>query len=434
MLLRPIHHTFAPLADRRFCAQTLSLLLRPWTWKHGPAAQALRDALREKFEADVFLFSSGREGLLALLRALNIGPSDPPSASGLREASAVIVQAYTCVVVPNAVAAAGARPVFVDIVEDTLSLDPQEVRRAITPKTKAVICQHTFGIPAPLEELRKICDEHCIPLIEDCAHVIADDRGPEGVGMTGDFVLLSFGRDKAISGISGGAIILRSTQDRSAQDDNRTDVGDLLQRLEDGAHDLSATAIARLLLYPLLYAVARPLYGLWVGKAFLKLCGLLRLLPPILTSGEKSGRQSPALHRLPNACAALALSQLTRLREINDHRRALTRFYLEQCAEHGWPVLHGIRSDLPLQKFPMFVEAAERIRQSLKKHNIHLHDGWTGCVLCPASVDPALLGYRDGDDPRAEEACEQILSLPTHPGTTTADARSLLLCLPTRVP
>ncbi len=422
-ILRPLHHTFAPLADAAFCMRAFGLLLRPWIWRNGSAVQELRDALRGKLNADIFLFSSGREGLLALFRAMNIGHGDE-----------IIVQAYTCVVVPNAIAATGARPVFVDIDKDTLSLDPQEVRKAITPKTKAILCQHTFGIPAPLHELRTICDEHRIPLIEDCAHVIpsssprgeriegedcahiiADDQGPSGVGMTGDFVMLSFGRDKAISGVTGGAIISR-----------RTGTSNRLQKIEQGTTHYSLLTILRLLLYPLLYALARPFYGLWIGKAFLKLCSLLTLLPSILTTEEKSGHQSPTLHTLPNACAALALSQLSKLQEINDHRRSLTRFYLEQCAEHGWPVLHGIRGDLPLQKFPMFIEGAEKIRQSLKQKNIHLHDGWTGCVICPQSVAPSALGYRDGDDPRAEEACEQMLSLPTHPGTTLRGAKNLV--------
>ena len=263
-----------------------------------------------------------------------------------------------------------------------------------------------------------ICDEARIPLIEDCAHVIPDTAGPEMIGTTGDFVLLSFGRDKAISGVTGGAIISR-----------RMDVSNRLQKLELHARDLSLFQIKRFLLYPLIYAVARPFYGIWIGKAFLKLCSILRLLPSIVTSEEKTGQQSPTLHRLPNACAALALSQLKHLQEINDHRRTLTRFYLEQCAKHGWPVLHGIGSDLPLQKFPMFIPGAEKIRQSLKKKNIHLHDGWTGCVICPSSVDPSTLGYRDGDDPRAEEVCEQIFCLPTHLTMTLCDAETLISAL-----
>lgn len=402
-IFRPIHHAFAPLADARFCLLALGLLARPWLWRRGPAGLDLRNALQGKFRADAALFSSGREGLLALLKSLNIGPGDE-----------VIVQAYTCVVVPNAIVAAGALPVFADIEKETLSLDPAEVLKAVTSKTKAVVCQHTFGIPAPLKELRRICDGRGVPLIEDCAHVIADESGPELVGMTGDFVLLSFGRDKAISGVAGGAIISR-----------KTGVSDLLRRLESAADNLPLLHIKRLLIYPLIYAVARPLYGLLIGKALLRLCSLLGILPPIVTSTEKKGEQSPVLHRIPNACASLALDQLKRLREINDRRRTLTCFYIRLCAERGFPVLRGIRDNLPLQKFPMFITGAEKIRRSLKRKNIHLNDGWTGCVICPESVDPESVGYKEGGDPRAEEIREQILSLPTHPATTLRQAVEL---------
>ncbi len=411
MILCPIHHTFAPLADAAFCRQALGLLLRPWTWKKGRAVDDLRSSLRESLNAEPFLFSSGREGLFALLSSLGIKTGDE-----------VIVQAYTCVVVPNAIAATGATPVFVDVAKDTLSLDPGELRKAITPKTKAIICQHTFGIPAPLEDLRAICDEHQIPLIEDCAHIIPDADGPDGLARTGDFVLLSFGRDKAISGVTGGAILSR-----------KTDMNEQLRRQQESARDLPLLSIKRLLLYPLIYGMARPVYGLGLGfglglglgKILLKICSVLGLLPTIVTVEEKTGHQSRAFHKIPNACAALALSQLRKLKEINDHRRTLTRFYLEQCATYGWPVLHGIGSDLPLQKFPMFVSNAEKIRRELKKKNIYLNDGWTGCVICPESVDPSVCGYRHGNDPKAEEISQQILSLPTHPLMTLKDVERL---------
>lgn len=406
-IFRPIHHAFAPLADARFCLLALGLLARPLLWRRGPAGLELRNALRRKYRADAALFSSGREGLLALFKSLNIGSGDE-----------VIVQAYTCVVVPNAITAAGANAVFVDVEKETLSLDPAAVRKAVTARTKAIVCQHTFGIPAPLEELRRICDGRGVPLIEDCAHVIQDESGPELVGMAGDFVLLSFGRDKAISGVAGGAIISRNTV-----------VSDMLLRLENAAENLSLPHIMRLLIYPLLYAAARPLYGLLIGKALLRLCSLLGILPPVVTSAEKKGRQSPVLHRIPNACASLALDQLKRLREINDRRRALTRFYAELCAERGLPVLRGIRENLPLQKFPMFITGAEKTRRFLKRKNIHLHDGWTGCVICPESADPESAGYKDGDGPRAEEIREQILCLPTHPATTIKQAGELIEAL-----
>jgi dTDP-4-amino-4,6-dideoxygalactose transaminase len=104
----------------------------------------------------------------------------------------------------------------------------------------------------------------------------------------------------------------------------------------------------------------------------------------------------------------------------------LTKFYFDEGTKHHWPMLLGVTPELPLSKFPLFVEKAEGIRQKLKKHNIHLHDGWTGCVICPAATDHEAVGYKDGDDPDAEMAGEQILSLPTHPTMTLQQAKELV--------
>jgi dTDP-4-amino-4,6-dideoxygalactose transaminase/lipid II:glycine glycyltransferase (peptidoglycan interpeptide bridge formation enzyme) len=387
----------------------LGLLFTPWRWKRGPQVEALRSALKTHLQADAFLFSSGREGLLAFLRAAGIG-----------EGHEVIVQGYTCVVVPNAIRAAGAKTVYVDIDQETLNLNLEAVEAAITPKTKAIICQHTFGLPADIRALRTLCDTRGLLLIEDCAHVLPDASGPAYLAQLGDAVLLSFGRDKAISGIAGGAMLCR-----------KPEISRLLAEEERSARDLGLVTIKRLLLYPLLYGVSRPLYGLGLGKVLLKLCQLLGLFVPITSESEKQGKMSGALRKIPNACAALALDQFSRLAEINAHRRRFVSIYLEEAKRLGWTEREGmvptsIDAHLPLQKFPIFVPDAGNIRSALRKKNIHLEDGWTGCVVCPPSVSFPETGYVAGSDPEAEAACQHILSLPTHPGMTEKQARELV--------
>jgi dTDP-4-amino-4,6-dideoxygalactose transaminase len=333
----------------------------------------------------------------------------------VRPGEEIIVQGYTCVVVPNAIHAAGATPVFADIDRETLNLSPDSVRSCITPRTRAVICQHTFGIPANTKALRALCDEHNILLIEDCAHVLPDGIEPIEIGKYGDAMLLSFGRDKAISGISGGAVLVR---------DNT-----LATRLKDeekNASDVSWLEVLRLLEYPSRMRLLRSLLWCGLDRPAAKILGLLGLVSRVVTDEEKEGVMSPILHRIPNVCAALALYSLRKLHELNKRRRELTAFYLKYGSEHGWPILKGIRSDLPLQKFPLFVPGAEEIRRKLKKQNIHLHDGWTECVVCPEGTNLGGAGYELGDDPVAERACEQILSLPTHPTMTMEMANVLL--------
>lgn len=368
--------------------------------------------IEKNYHGDVHLFASGREALLQFFLALQAQPGDE-----------IIVQGYTCVVVPNAIEAAGLTPVFVDIDPDTLNLTLDTVRAAITPKTRAVICQHTFGLPADLENLRALCDEKKILLIEDCAHVIPEFPASDDITQFGDAVMFSFGRDKAVSGVLGGAMIVRNT--------------DISQRMHEAAtqmHDLPLLTIKRALLYPLIYAIARPLYPSGIGKVFLVLCRKLGLLLPIVTSQEKAGSMPTHIHHIPDACALLALRQLHWVAHYNNHRRILTEYYMKQTTKRGWlensehhPMIPGlIDNTLPLQKFPVFVRNADGVRAQLKKRNIHLDDGWTGCVICPPSVDLSATSYVPGSDPAGEALCQKILSLPTHPGTSMAQAEYVM--------
>lgn len=406
-LLRPVHHTFAPLGDRAQCMMAVNLLFQPWRWHDGAERHSLITELSQRFGGEAFLCGSGREALLALLLSLRPQENDE-----------VIVQGYTCVVVANAVIAAGMKPIFADIDPQTLNLDIKEVERLITPRTRAIICQHTFGIPADTATLRALCDMHRMILIEDCAHILPDATGPDTIGERGDALICSFGRDKAISGIAGGALVCKNPHLSAA-----------VRTLLCNASAMPSGRILRLLFYPLLYAVARPLYGIGVGKLLLAIAARVRLFVPIVSASEKGGSMNTSLSRMPNACAILALHQWRQLQRMNDHRRNLTRLYCEEAAQLGLPRLRGIHEDLPLQKFPFFFPRAEFMRRALQRQNIHLHDGWTGCVICPASVDASCVGYRDGEDPSADCAGEQILSLPTHPGITQADARRAIRAL-----
>lgn len=375
----------------------------PWRYVHGTAPLRLKNALREKFKAEPVLFATGRESLYALLRALGIKPGEE-----------VIVQGYTCVVVPNAIHAAGAVPVYADIHPDTLNLTPDTVRPLLTPRTRALVCQHTFGIPADIKSLRKLCDERGIVLIEELVHAMPDQKGPD-IGSYGDYVILSFGRDKAVSGISGGAVLSRHPRTTAA-----------LLELERTAVHESWWNVARLLEYATrMHSVVRPLAGTPLFKPAVWLLGKMNMITLVVSPEEKKGQMSPVVRKIPNACAELALFSLGKLKSSNERRRTLTAFFARHGREHGWPLLKGASPDLPLQKFPLFILNARAKRAMLKKENIHLDDGWTGCVICPEDIELTETGYEQGMDPAAERVCRQILSLPTHPTMTLIQAERL---------
>lgn len=404
---KTIHHTFGPHVDQSMLIRMLALSYQPWKYVRGAGPRKLKDALQAHLSAEPFLFASGRQSLLALLKALKIRPGEE-----------VIVQGYTCIAVPNAIHAAGGVPVYADIDPNTLNLTMETVNEKLSERTRAVIVQHTFGIPGPARELKAHLKGKNIVLIEELVHSLPDQQGPD-IGQEGDFVILSFGRDKAISGVAGGAVLSRDPN-----------VSTLLASLEDSAEDASLWTVLRHLEYgPRMHSLVRPLAGTWVLKVFIKMLTVLRLIEPVLTREEKQGHMKMTLQKIPNACAELALFSLRSLPRSNAQRRLLTSLYLDAAAKHGWTCPQSIDASLPLQKFPIFLKNAEEIRQALMKKKIFLHDGWNTCVLCPLDCSLDAAGYAKGTDPEAEGVSEHILNLPTHPLTGVADARRLIEAL-----
>jgi hypothetical protein len=143
----------------------------------------------------VFSYGSGRMGLYEILRALEIGQGDE-----------VILPGYTCIVMPTAIQRAGARPIYVDIDEDTLNLNVAAVEAAITPRTRAILAQHTFGIPCDLEALQRIADRHSIRLIEDAAHALGAKYKGIYCGNFGSAAVFSTEQSKMLSTDRGGLV------------------------------------------------------------------------------------------------------------------------------------------------------------------------------------------------------------------------------------
>jgi perosamine synthetase len=145
------------------------------------------------------VFNSGTSALHAVLTAHNIGPGDE-----------VIVPSFTFIATANAVIFVGAKPVFGDIEENTYGLDPDDVRRKITPRTKAIIPVHYGGGACRVKELRDIADTSKILLIEDAAEALGAMVGVKKVGTFGQSAVLSFCQNKIITTGEGGAIVTDS--------------------------------------------------------------------------------------------------------------------------------------------------------------------------------------------------------------------------------
>ncbi len=155
----------------------------------------------EKFAAyqhSAFAVSTfnGTVSLELALTVLNIGPEDE-----------VIVPAISFISSATAISRAGAIPVFVDIDPLSFNIDPEQVRKAISPRTKAVMAVHFGGVMCDMERLQQICREHALLLLEDAAHAQGSELRGKRAGSFGAAASFSFQNGKILSSGEGGALV-----------------------------------------------------------------------------------------------------------------------------------------------------------------------------------------------------------------------------------
>jgi perosamine synthetase len=181
----------------------VTAVLRTPHLSQGPELAAFEAALAQYHALpDAVAVSSGTAGLHLALFALGIGEGDE-----------VIVPSFAFVAAANAVFQVRATPVFAEIDPVTLNLDPAAVERAVTPRTRAILVVHTFGVPAEMDALQAIARHHNLALIEDACEAIGAQFGDpphaRRVGSFGDLAVLGFYPNKQITTGEGGAVLVR---------------------------------------------------------------------------------------------------------------------------------------------------------------------------------------------------------------------------------
>ncbi|MBF0156826.1 MAG: DegT/DnrJ/EryC1/StrS family aminotransferase [Magnetococcales bacterium] len=157
--------------------------------------RAFADRIQVKHATSV---SNGTVALHLAMLALGIGPDDE-----------VIVPTLTYIAPVNAVAYTGAKPVFADSVRETWQLDPKEVRKKLTPKTRAILAVHLYGHPCDLEPLAAIARENNLYLVEDCAEAFGSLYQGRSVGSFGHIAAFSFFGNKTITTGEGGMVVTK---------------------------------------------------------------------------------------------------------------------------------------------------------------------------------------------------------------------------------
>lgn len=368
----------------------------------GGSIQEFENCFKNYFNFDyVFSLNSGRSCLLLILEALNIKENDE-----------VIVQAFTCNAAINPILKRKAFPIYVDI-DKTLNLDVTKIEKKITKNTKAIIVQHTFGMPANIKEIKKICKKHNLILIEDCAHSLGAQYENQYCGTFGDVAFFSFGRDKVISSVYGGMIAT-----------NRADLKEKIQAIYESLNYPKSSWVNKQIMHPIIMNLfVLPFYNfLNIGKIILELSIRCNLLSKAVTSLEYKGMLPDYFPlKMPNSLAKLALNQFKKIDKFNNHRKEIAKYYKDNIGG-----LFDIIDGAIYLKFPILTDNSDEIIEEINKFNIMLEDGWRKKVIAPPKTNLCKMNYKEGECKNAENISNKIIILPTHINVTEEIAEKIV--------
>jgi perosamine synthetase len=394
-MIKPISISLSPNVEKDDFFLALRTIFRPFKYLKGKSVIKLEKTFSDYLGVkNAISFNSGRSSLYAILRALNF-----------EKGSEVVLQAFTCNASFNPVIWAGLKPVYTNPNEDTFNIDVNELEGKITDKTKAIIVQHTFGLPANLKVAREICDRHNLILIEDCAHSLGAEYEGKKVGTIGDISYFSFSRDKIISSVYGGMV---ATKDDA-----------LAQKVIEFRETISNPSfrwVLQQLLHPVLFGIVLPLYGFFkVGQAGLVIFQKLGFLSMAVLRSESEGKMPEYFpKRMPNGLAILALHQFKKLERFNSHRREIAKKYFELLKDSSFvlPVVPEGRNPSFLRFSVKHPRAHEILKKAWKK-KILLGDWYTKAII-PVNTNLEKIGYIEGSCVKAESLSKVTLNLPTH--------------------
>ena len=406
---RPISISLSPNTQKDDVFLAWKLLWQPWKFGRGRASADLEQRFREYLGVKhAYSFNSGRASLMAILQGLE-----------LEKGSQVLLQAFTCNAAVNPIRWSGLEPIFVDC-DQNYNLSVEDLKRKITPKSRVVMVQHTFGLPADIDEIKKVCDQNNLILIEDCAHSLGAEYHGRKIGTFGHAAFFSFSRDKIISCVYGGMAV--------ANDDN------LAKKIADYQKKINYPDnfwIFQQLLHPVLMNwLVLPTYSI-LGKYLLILFQWLNILSKAIHWKEKRGLKPDYFpKRMPEALAILALNQLKKLDEFNNHRQKIAKIYFDELKKsigETYDILPAQLSDRKSVYLRFAIrhnDAPEIIKKAWAK-NLLLGD-WYRTPVDPFDTRPEAVSYAKGSCPNAENFSGKMINLPTHINITEFNAKDIV--------
>ena len=334
-----------------------------------------------------FSFMSARVALSACIHALD-----------LKEGDEVVVPGYTCIAVPNAFRFAGVRVVFADIELETYGLDAAQLEQCVTPRTRAVVIQHLYGLVSrDYEAIASFCRERGLAIIEDCAQATGAEYKGRKVGALGDAAIYSSEQSKVMSTVQGGIATTDSTV-----------VARGLREYHESA-PLPTLDMVEMLLKTLIldFHEAKHPRRAWTSPLVHLRYGNSRLQS---TTDEEITGKRPAHYgcRMAAPVAILGCNQLTKVDRFNELRRAKARQWDEWCHRSGYVAPRVIEGSVPVYlRYPVLVEPERKADTSWSVRELGVRVGvWMVTNLHPAPSN--VTGC-----PNADLAVRCCVNLPT---------------------
>jgi dTDP-4-amino-4,6-dideoxygalactose transaminase len=355
---------------------------------------------------------------------------------GLPENSEILIQPLSCVVLPNSVWQADYKPVLVDTNAKNYNFDLADLEQKITPKTKVMIVQYSFGLAPDMTKIQQICEKYNIILIEDCAHALGQKTLINGkeykLGTIGQAAIFSFGRDKIVSTTRGGMCFVNPKPVIGQKLDDS-----ITQKISIDHQNLpqmNPKEVTKSLTYPLLTTLLiRPFYGINLGKIILLLARKHHLIGEIYTPQEKIGTTKMTTQsQFPNKLFPLLQNQLQKFQKFQTHRQKLVEIYNQELSQTDCPPSPLLRYPLDISKITEIKDTSQttkiwlKLQRNLKQNGIMMGKWYTSLFAQEDMDYDQKMGWKSGNLPNAENLCNQnLFNLPTNIKTSASDAKRI---------
>jgi perosamine synthetase len=357
---------------------------------------ALQRSICNKFETKhCFLLSSGKAAITLVLEVL---------AEMSPDRNHVIIPAFDCYSVPSAIFRAGLSIIPCDINPETLQFDEEKLLEILKDSSKilALLPTHLFGLPTDMNQIRKLCVDKKIAIIEDAAQAMGSQLDGKYLGTNGDVGIFSFARGKVISAGSGGVIIT-----------DRDDLASLIKSKVNSIPDCSFVQLLKLFIESMALTILINPYLYWIPKMF-----------PFLKLGETIFDPDFPIHKFSGFQAGLVKNWEKKMEFFVKERQKKVSLYSELLSGIKNLSLisdHWKRNTLSCIRFPVIIHHKQKIKEILlnsKKMGLGISETYPGSV---ETIPNARIKQATLPSINAQTMTLALLTLPCHSLTSRSD-------------